>query len=821
MSMPSSSFIPDILSRNLSFRGRRSRTSSRQSSYQSYSVYQQAMASLTILRDPDATKALLETILDSPGGKRSLSRLARTCKGICETALNVLWRELDSLVPLIGLFPNHLLRRTRRPGLGLTKPPAEEDWSRVLSYGKRVRRIAYNESANNVSASIFPIIDEYRPQTYILPNLTSLTWRVDTAAGLERCLLFLTPEVKTVVLDINNKVSNLRDILKQLSNRNRLHSLSFTSHVALPEDFTDIFHRQNGLVKLSLNAPGALSSAVGKWVSSQPKLRFLELDLTARSIVAVEGFFEEIMPRSGYSTPSSVGGTDSGVFSADEPDFSDIRKSALRLTGDAPLKGVCPQLQQLQLTGEAANIAAFMKHLNSRLAVLDLIIDDPPETNDWHELATTICEQFGGFLQVLKLSAVNSKFIELVRSTSRDVPIKPLSLEYLTFLPNLHRLDIDLPESVIFSDSDVAHIAKTCPNIEVLRLCPLAKFTTAPPSLTLEGLIPLTTECPRLHTLAVVVDGRSGTRGDAVERAPSSRSLLRLHVGHSWVKDPFRVAITLSHLSPYLDNLKWFQEKNRAVIEEHAKGWQQVSDFLPYLQHIRLSERRKATVATRVEVRVKTVEVEVPVIPPKPKVSEQAIDATPVVIDQGVLARPRLLEASVQSSPETVDEGVEASPAVSSKLIDATPVVQDEEVYASPAVSEIGVEIRPPASSATIDATTAISSKNINTNAVAVESNADTMSDVSTSSSSSSEYHRPHLAIPFISGIFTLVKDVFVSYPVYLSLRLLNASLFTLGARSSKHAETSEAVSEKLSTPAGLILSPSPAVTDHISPVGL
>lgn len=807
------SFIPDILSRNLSFRGRRSRTSSRQSSYISYSVYQQAMASLIILRDPDATKKLLETILDMPGGRRSLSRLARTCKGICEAALNVLWKELDSLVPLIGLFPNHLLRRTRRPGLGLTKPPAEGDWDRLLSYGKRVRRIAYNESANNVAASIFPIIDEYRPQTYILPNLTSLTWRADTAAGLERCLLFLTPDVKTVVFEINNKVSNLPNVLIQLSNRTRLHSLSFTSHTALPDDFTELLNRQNALVKLSLNAPGALSSTVGKWVASQSKLRCLELDLTARSIVAVEGFFEEIKPRSGYSTPSSVGGTDSGVFSADEPDFSDIRKSALRLTGDAPLRGVCPQLQQLQLTGEAANIAAFMRHLNSRLAYLDLVIEDPPETNDWHELATTICEQFGGFLQILKLSATgSSKFSELVRSTSRDVPLKPLSLEYLTFLPKLHRLDIDLPESVIFHDADLAHIARTCPDIEVLRLCPLAKFTTTPPSLTLEGLKPLTTECRRLHTLGVVIDARAAVIRDD-ESIQSSRSLLRLHVGHSWIKDPFQVAMILSDLAPHLDILKWFQEKNRSVVEEYARAWQQVSEFLPHLQNLRLRERRKAAVAKPI-----TVEVPVPVLPPRPEVREQAVDATVMMINQGVLARPRLHEVSVQSSPETSDEGVEAIPEVSSISIDATPAVQDEGVLVVPSVSEVAVEVHPTTSSAVVDATSHPNSKYVET-----VDTADSMSDgdLSTSSSSSSEdLLRPTFRIPSISGMFTLVKDVFVSYPLYLSLRLLNVSLLTLGARTSD-AEKSEAISEKLETPAGLIALPSPAVTDLVSPVGL
>jgi len=74
-----------------------------------------------ILRDADVTQKILEAIIDAPGGRRSVSRLARTCKAFCEPALNVLWRELDSLIPIIALFPAHLLKRVRRPGLGLVR----------------------------------------------------------------------------------------------------------------------------------------------------------------------------------------------------------------------------------------------------------------------------------------------------------------------------------------------------------------------------------------------------------------------------------------------------------------------------------------------------------------------------------------------------------------------------------------------------------------------------------------------------------------------------------------------------------------------------
>lgn len=71
-----------------------------------------------ILRDPDATNKLLEAILESQNGKRALSRLARTCRAMRDPALNVLWRDLDSLIPILWQFPGHLLKKARKPGMG-------------------------------------------------------------------------------------------------------------------------------------------------------------------------------------------------------------------------------------------------------------------------------------------------------------------------------------------------------------------------------------------------------------------------------------------------------------------------------------------------------------------------------------------------------------------------------------------------------------------------------------------------------------------------------------------------------------------------------
>ncbi|KAG6809900.1 hypothetical protein H0H93_015414, partial [Arthromyces matolae] len=305
----------------------------------------------------------------------------------------------------------------------------------------------------------------------------------------------------------------------------------------LPESFTQHFDHQHSLEKLSLMAPGALAPAVGQWIASLPELKSLRLDLTGRSTIAVEGFFDELLPRSGYSTPSSITSTDhdSGVFSDDdEVDFSLIRKSVLRLvTGDSKSNGSFIKMRRLQLIGDVANIAVFLKHITSPLTQLELVIEDPPDRADWHDLSALICEKFGDCLQSLKVSATaSSRFADLVRSTSRAEPAASrLSLEQLSYLPSLKRLEIDLPESVVVTDKDLQCLAKACPSLEVLKLCPLACFPTATrgPKLTLDSIARLVSSCPKLHTLGAVIDAKNGSKDILSSPLASSKSLLRLH----------------------------------------------------------------------------------------------------------------------------------------------------------------------------------------------------------------------------------------------------------------------------------------------------
>ena len=439
-------------------------------------------------------------------------------------------------------------------------------------------------------------------------------------------------------------------------------------------------------------APGALSSSLGCWVASLERLRTLQLDLTGRTGKAVDDFFRQIgASSSGMNTPNSTRSRDSGVFSGEDVDFTEIKKSMKKKRRSAeeraPVVGAFVQLRALQLTGEVPTIVSFLRRIASPLTQLDLVIEDPFDKTDWRNLCVLLSQSFGDSLQSLKISAGGaSRFNDLVRATSRGEAVsRRLSLESLTSLPYLTRLDIDLPESVIIQNSDIAQLAVACPGLEILRLCPTARFPIAsgPPSITLDGLAVLTARCRNLETLAVVVNGDAVDPQMYLSRIVSSRTLLKLHLGHSWVREPLTAALALSHLAPHADTLRWFHEKNRpGFIETHALGWQRVLEMLPHLQDVRLTERWVAGIPEPPEPRQMVDKG----VSAKPTMRDRDTQASPKRANTGTQAVPPTSEKDITARPSSVSTGVDATPAVVDRVVDAVSSVVEEGVMASPAM---------------------------------------------------------------------------------------------------------------------------------------
>ena len=365
--------------------------------------------------------------------------------------------------------------------------PVDADWERLLSYADRVRKITYEEGARGVhTESIFPVFNTRSPRDWILPNLTHLVCKCDTPAGLEHGKIFLNSGLKSLTLKIGHEVSKLSDLFTTNPPiQAKLETFSLLSLGKLPEDFLTIMTPQNLLQEVSIIAPGALDAKVGKWVSELPELKSLRLDLTGQSVSSVEGFFEEVAPVFGWSTPSSEESRDSGDFS--ELALTEVKKTTAFIGSGTERRGPYPELRQLHLTGQAGNVVTFLNQLAARIHTLELQIEDPPEEHDWKDLCAVICDKFSVSLRSLRILSAPPMGLPRSPGKVHDTVHRRLLLSHFTPLPTLKKFEIDLPESVVFDNSDIAHLATVCPAVEVLKLCPQARWPPKlpPPSVTL------------------------------------------------------------------------------------------------------------------------------------------------------------------------------------------------------------------------------------------------------------------------------------------------------------------------------------------------
>lgn len=368
-------------------------------------------------------------------------------------------------------------------------------------------------------------------------------------------------------------------------------------------------------------------------------------------------------------------------------------------------------------SGELGSATNFLARVSAPLQSIELALDEPEDAKEWRSLWLTVSRQFKNSLRSIIISpSNNSRFTDLIRSTSRgDNVARRLRLDGLentehsrVVFPHLTRFEVDLPESRLFLDQDLQHLATACPNLEIVKLCPLSRWPIAhgPPKVTLTGVALLTAGCERLHTLHVPVHAFRTDNSSLFEIETSSRSLSTLHLGHSWVDDPLGVAIHLSHFAPYLDNLKFFREKNRpGYVEAHSVGWQSVSEFLPQLQQLRLQERSHVQPIGYLRNAVEPSDpafapsyLRLPGTPPLRKTVSRAIQATPPTRDSAAQTKILVRHKNISTKPvpdEMRSMGVDARPYVRHESIDARPVVHEQSVEAQPLLISKIVETLP------------------------------------------------------------------------------------------------------------------------------
>lgn len=590
--------------------------------------------------------------------------------------------------------------------------PEDKDWKGILRYNHRIQSLKYDERFNDVSPTVFPVFEAYnvKHSAYLFPNLRDVAFEIDSQAGLERCRLFFSPQLDSIQLNVGVRCSQLSPILVDMASRTTLSTFELRSQNTLPPNFSELLRPQVELEGVTILAPGAINVTTGVWLASLKKLRFLELDLARMGgpKVDVQGFFG----KDGERSTSPHSSHDSGVFSGEDTEVIEDKKKRVR---SVSRRGPFEVLEHLVLGGSTVLVAMFLDNLSADVSHLDVSIEDQPLESNWKKLATQICLSFAGSLKELRVRpAQTSRFAEIVKSSSRASAVPPprrLSLFPLHPLATLTKLDLDLPESAFLTDQDVQHLSRTCPNLQELRLLPLAKYPTpnGPPKLTLGTLASLVENCRQLHTLAMVINAATDNV-EALLSGPdaTSDSLHNLRLGHSWIQDSLQVAIVIAHLAPRLKNLKWFSEKNRpGYIEANAHGWEEVAYALSLLQDLVSRERRNSSLIWEHIAVPEEVEMEIEM-----EYVEFGIQCQPETLEAMVGAAPDVADAMVGATPDVVDAMVEAVPDVVDAIVDAIPVSRSISVEAVVDTSEMEVDATPATRAKSVQAWTSTKRKN-------------------------------------------------------------------------------------------------------------
>ncbi|KAJ6540326.1 hypothetical protein B0H19DRAFT_959324, partial [Mycena capillaripes] len=105
--------------------------------------------------------------------KRLLSA-ALTCKSFCPTALDILWRNMDNLVPLLKLLPSF---QEFNGIFVIFGSITWADWVRFDCYARRVRQVTFREPSLplKIHPSLYSTISFLHSQP-VLPNLQSITY---------------------------------------------------------------------------------------------------------------------------------------------------------------------------------------------------------------------------------------------------------------------------------------------------------------------------------------------------------------------------------------------------------------------------------------------------------------------------------------------------------------------------------------------------------------------------------------------------------------------------------------------------------------------
>ncbi|KAH7924227.1 hypothetical protein BV22DRAFT_1130001 [Leucogyrophana mollusca] len=494
--------------------------------------------------------------------KSSLLAVARTCHTFCPVALDVLWAELDNVLPLLKCLPPEFCAEEEGSlhwgdGVYLT----EANRINFLKYSHRVRSLSWvfyspeklEASGLNIDPKVLQMFSVLDCTKSPFPYLKSFYWSDDREENIPFINLFIGPSLLDLRLRFDNKPGPLRFLfLSTLSWRcPQLKSLRESKTRDEDEATTAVFSQALcGFRHLERLHCHQLEENAWDHILQLPSLVDLDVDVASFSL-------SKFLPTSKVCR---------GALS---PNIRSIRLVCLDHEAAAKLLGC------MHIAPHKFDIWIRLTSAGERPALFDALSQHCDHRSLQH---ITILN--------LQISSDPTFFIS-IRT------VQPFfcftALRTLVFSGSL---------SSSLNDHALSEMANSWPLLEKLHL----GYWQTPSKITFQGLASLVDRCPRLHDLQIGIDARElASFGlQDLRRITPNHTIRQLDLGNSRLDNPTEVALRLFDLFPGLERIVASKEGfiGEPGFEQCWELWRQVGGHLRAFRMMREQIRWRDQQAT-------------------------------------------------------------------------------------------------------------------------------------------------------------------------------------------------------------------------------
>ncbi|KAG6837009.1 hypothetical protein H0H93_016469 [Arthromyces matolae] len=474
----------------------------------------------------------------------SLARIACTCKSITESALDTLWREQKTLGPLVMVMPGDLWEQADFGLLKLTRPLRESDWPRFEFYARRIQHLGIEEDHINWSSypdtyldvNVFSAFGSYRPTRTLLPNLRAFTLDGGEEQAAAECLPHLQ-----ILLGPSVRVINITSV----------YSLDEST---LPEFLSDIFRVCPQVEDVRLEDCEDLQH-MKQMIMDLHGLRNIHVEMMTLTsdLIRHLGALPALERLGIVVIPPDI------LQSKKAPSLFPNQFQALRdlsfIVSDWFQAGIFLEFLQVPLT----KLCVRMSAVDSQSTPITAIVP-------------TLC-----------LTATTLVSLSLRQNASRHVDGTPADVLFafrtLFSLRALHSITLRLPCVVHLDDSWIKDASLSWPALQSISISFGEEYQflvhQQKPAITLQGLIPLVANCPRLSKISIPLQGIPFHPAMPMKSHAFNSRITSITLWPATIQQPKQVFRSLVAIFPSLRQIRV-----SGIDQQGISDWRVVRDLL-------------------------------------------------------------------------------------------------------------------------------------------------------------------------------------------------------------------------------------------------